>query len=51
MNLLNILYVLNLGVNLLSNAILCNIGLRGNFNKRALYIHDKNNSLILKVIK
>jgi hypothetical protein len=50
-NLLNVLYVFNLGVNLLFSATLCNIGLRGNFNKRTLYMHDKNSSLILKAIK
>jgi hypothetical protein len=51
MNLLNVLYVPDLGVNLLFGAALCNMGLRGNFNKRALYMHDKNNSLILKAVK
>lgn len=51
MNLSNVLYVPDLGVNLLSGAALCNMGLQGSFDKRALYMHDKNGSLILKAVK
>ena len=51
MNLSNVLYVPDLGVNLLSGAALCNMGLQGSFDKRALYMHDKKGSLILKAVK
>jgi hypothetical protein len=51
MNLLNILYVPDLGVNLLSGNALCEKGLHNSFNKLALYMHDKKGRLILKTIK
>jgi hypothetical protein len=51
MNLSNILYVPDLGVNLLSGNALCQKGLQGSFNKRALYMHDKKESLVLKTVK
>ena len=51
MNLSNVLYVPDLGVNLLSGAALCNMGLQGSFDKQALYIHNKKGSLVLKAIK
>ena len=50
-NLSNVLYIPNLGVNLLSGAALCNIGLQGSFDKQALYIHNKKGSLVLKAVK
>jgi hypothetical protein len=51
MNLLNILYVPDLSVNLLSGNALCEKGLHNSFNKLALYMHDKKGRLILKTIK
>jgi hypothetical protein len=51
MNLLNILYVFNLSVNLLSRNALYEKELHGSFNKLTLYIHDKKSRLILKTIK
>ena len=51
MNLSNVLYVPDLGVNLLSGAALCNMGLQGSFDKQALYMHDKKGSLVLKAVK
>jgi hypothetical protein len=50
-NLSNVLYVSDLGVNLLSGAALCKKGLRGSFNKHALYMHDRKGSLVLKAVK
>ena len=51
MNLSNVLYVPDLGVNLLSGNALCQKGLQGSFDKRALYMHDKKGSLVLKAVK
>jgi hypothetical protein len=51
MNLLNVLYIPNLGVNLLFKTTLCEKSLWGSFNKLSLYIHNKKGSLILKAIK
>lgn len=51
MNLANVLYVPDLGVNLLSGTALCNKGLKGSFDKRALYMHDKSGGLVLKAVK
>jgi hypothetical protein len=51
MNLLKVLYVSDLGVNLLSETAFYEKSLRGNFNKRALYIYNRKDSLILKTIK
>ena len=51
MNLLNVLYIPDLGVNLLSGAVLYNIGLQGSFDKQALYIYNKKGSLVLKAVK
>jgi hypothetical protein len=50
-NLLNVFYVSDLGVNLLSRNALCEKELYGSFNKLALYMHDKKDRLILKTIK
>jgi hypothetical protein len=50
-NLLNIFYISDLGINLLSGAALCKKGLRGSFNKHALYIHNRKGSLVLKAVK
>ena len=50
-NLLNIFYIFNLKVNLLSNAALYKKGLKDNFNKHALYIYNYKGSLILKAVK
>jgi hypothetical protein len=51
MRLLNVLYILNLSVNLLSETSLYNIGLVKSFNKKALYIWAKNGSLVLKIVR
>jgi hypothetical protein len=50
-NLLKGFYVFNLGVNFLFKTALCEKDLRDNFNKRALYIYNRKDSLILKAIK
>jgi hypothetical protein len=50
-NLLNVLYVPDLGINLFSGTALYEKGLRGSFNKLTLYIHNKKGSLVLKAIK
>ena len=50
-NLLNILYIPNLGVNLLSRNTLYEKGLQGSFNKQALYIYNKKGNLVLKAVK
>jgi hypothetical protein len=50
-NLLKVFYVPDLGVNLLSGTAFCEKGLRDSFNKRALYIYNRKDSLILKTIK
>jgi hypothetical protein len=50
-NLLNIFYILNLKINLLSGAALYKKGLRSSFNKHALYIYNYKNSLVLKAVK
>jgi hypothetical protein len=51
MNLLKVFYVLNLGVNFLSKTIFYEKSLRDSFNKRALYIYNRKDSLILKAVK
>jgi hypothetical protein len=50
-NLLNIFYIFNLKINLLFGAALCKKGLRGSFNKHALYIYNHKGSLVLKAVK
>jgi hypothetical protein len=49
--LLNVLYISNLSVNLLFRTSLYNVGLVRSFNKKALYIWVKNNSLMLKAVR
>jgi hypothetical protein len=51
MNLLNVLYVFDLSVNLLSGNALCEKELHGSFDKLTLYMHDKKGRLILKTVK
>jgi hypothetical protein len=51
MNLLKVLYVPDLGVNLFFKTALREKDLRGSFNKRALYIYNRKDSLILKAVK
>jgi hypothetical protein len=51
MNLLNIFYVFDLSVNLLSRNALYKKGFHDSFNKLALYMHDKKDRLILKTVK
>jgi hypothetical protein len=50
-NLLNIFYIFNLKINLLSGAALCKKGLKSSFNKHALYIYNHKGSLVLKAVK
>jgi hypothetical protein len=50
-NLLNILYISDLRVNLLSGAALYKKELRDSFNKHALYIYNRKGSLVLKAVK
>jgi hypothetical protein len=51
MRLLNVLYVSNLGINLLSRTSLYDVGLIRSFNKKTLYMWVKNESLVLKVVR
>ena len=51
MTLSNVLYVPDLGVSLLSGSSLCDSGLLGSFNKRALYMRAKDGSLVLKAVR
>lgn len=51
MTLLNVLYIPDLSVNLLSGSALCDSGLSGSFNKKALYMHAKDSSLVLKAVR
>ena len=51
MYLSNVPYVPNLGVILLSGTALCKKGLRGSFDRHALYSHDEKCSLVLKAVK
>jgi hypothetical protein len=51
MNLLNIFYVSDLSVNLLSRNILYKKGFYGSFNKLVLYMYNKKGRLILKTVK
>jgi hypothetical protein len=51
MTLLNILYILGLNTNLLSESALYKAGLYESFNKGAIYIRANNSNLVFKAIK